>query len=172
MTIIDDGYRPTYLERYSQLIQLTEEYRLFLPEGATGEVIHTGGGCFAYEITMPNGWMAWITDTDCDVVDVHEETPTHLGFYCDDGNDFVGWTPNMNMVDALTASAGFQEYGSGEWPMAIFDSAVNALLGLKMAAVFEEDAQHIYGPFPIWGDNGDIVGWKDPNGNPVDEVRL
>ena len=37
---IDDGYNliPTYLERYSQLIQLTEEYRLFLPEGATGEV--------------------------------------------------------------------------------------------------------------------------------------
>ena len=134
--------RPTYLERYNQLYELTKDYDAQFHEVEDANVrnvgvIHTGGGCFAYEITMEAGWMAWISDEDCDVVGLTEKTPTVLGFYYDDGNDVVGWTPNEAMVDALSISRGFQEYGSGEWPMAIFDSALDAITAFRFAATFD-----------------------------------
>ena len=135
--------RPTYLERYNELIEMTQDYASQFHEVEDANVvnagvIHTGGGCFAYEIVMEAGWMAWITDEDCDVVGLTEKTPTVLGFYIDDGNDVVGWTPNEVMIDALSISRGFQEYVSGEWPMAVFDSALDAITAFRFASIFDE----------------------------------
>ena len=100
-----------HAELLSRVSDLTEEDRQRLKRAsevdapvikAGFEICPTGGGCTAWQHTLPDGRYFWITDIGGTGLGLTENEPYLLGFYTADGED-ISYSEHRDLAETLRA---------------------------------------------------------------------